>query len=91
MPEDVEIKKLFTDFKKRVDQLKSMKKDLESSIRKVKNDLVVLHQEQFKALSEVQKLVQKSVDLREKRDKLEEELKNIKEKLLELSKIPEYR
>jgi len=87
----MEIKRLFDNFKKQVNQLKSKKNDLESSISKVKNDLVALQQKQFKAIGEVQTLVKKSVDLREKRAKLEEELKNIKEKLVKLSKIPQFR
>lgn len=91
MPKDMEIKRLFDNFKKQVNQLKSKKNDLESSISKVKNDLVALQQKQFKAIGEVQTLVKKSVDLREKRAKLEEELKNIKEKLVKLSKIPQFR
>jgi len=85
--EDVEIKKLFQDFKKQINNLKSKRTLLENSLKKIRSELTTLQQEEFKALTNLQKLIKDGIVLNEKKDQMETELNDIKEKLLKLTKI----
>jgi len=85
--DDVEIKKLFQDFKKQIANLKSKKTYLENNLKKMKSELEALQQEEFSALNNLQKLIKDGIVLNEKRAQMETELNDIKEKLLKLTKI----
>ena len=85
--DDVEIKKLFQDFKKQITNLKSKRTYLENNLKKMKSDLEALQQEEFSALNNLQKLIKDGIVLNEKRAQMETELNDIKEKLLKLTKI----
>ena len=85
--EDVEIKRLFQDFKKQVSNLKSKRTQLENNLKKVKSELATLQQEEFNTLSNLQKLIKDGIVLNEKKTQMETELNDIKEKLLKLTKI----
>jgi len=85
--DDVEIKKLFQDFKKQITNLKSKKTYLENNLKKMKSELEALQQEEFSALNNLQKLIKDGIVLNEKRAQMEAELNDIKEKLLKLTKI----
>ncbi len=85
--EDVEIKRLFQDFKRQIDNLKSKKIYLENNLKTVKSDLTTLQQEEFNALNNLQKLIKDGIILNEKRTQMETDLNEIKEKLIKLTKI----
>jgi chromosome segregation ATPase len=85
--DDVEIKKLFQDFKKQITNLKSKRTYLENNLKKMKSELEALQQEEFSALNNLQKLIKDGIVLNEKRAQMETELNDIKEKLLKLTKI----
>ena len=85
--DDVEIKKLFQDFKRQIVNLKSKKTYLENNLKKMKSELEALQQEEFSALNNLQKLIKDGIVLNEKRAQMETELNDIKEKLLKLTKI----
>ncbi len=87
MDEDVEIKKLFTGFKKQIEELRSKKTNLEASLNNVKNDLIALQDEEYKTLQNLQKLLKSSTDLNKKRAQVEIELGLIEDKLIKLTKI----
>ena len=85
--EDVEIQRLFKSFKKQVEEMRSKKTDLETSLNDVKRDIKALQQDEFEALKNLQKLLQSSSELSQKRTVLELELKTLEDKLLKLTKI----
>ena len=85
--DDVEIKKLFQDFKKQITNLKSKRTYLENNLKKMKSELADLQQEEFSALNNLQKLIKDGIVLNEKRAQMETELNDIKEKLIKLTKI----
>jgi len=85
--DDVEIKRLFQDFKKQIVSLKSKKTYLENNLKKMKSELADLQQEEFSALNNLQKLIKDGIVLNEKRAQMETELNDIKEKLIKLTKI----
>jgi len=85
--DDIEIKRLFQDFKKQITNLKTKRVSLEGNLKKIKSELASLQEEEFKALSNLQKLIKDGIVLNEKRAQIETELNDIKEKLLKLTKI----
>ena len=85
--DDIEIKRLFQDFKKQITNLKTKRVSLEGNLKKIKSELACLQEEEFKALSNLQKLIKDGIVLNEKRAQIETELNDIKEKLLKLTKI----
>jgi len=85
--EDVEIKRLFQDFKRQIDNLKSKRIHLENNLKTIKSDLTTLQQEEFNALNNLQKLIKDGIILNEKRTQMETDLNEIKEKLIKLTKI----
>lgn len=85
--EDIEIQRLFKNFKKQVEELRSKRVDLESSLGDVKRDIQALQQEEFETLKNLQKLLENSSELNQKRSKLENELKTLEDKLIKLTRI----
>ena len=85
--DDVEIKRLFQDFKKQIANLKSKRIYLENNVKKIKSELAALQEEEFSALNNLQKLIKDGIVLNEKRTQMETELNDIKEKLIKLTKI----
>lgn len=85
--EDIEIKRIFQDFKKQIASLKAKKIHLENNLKAIKSELTTLQQEEFNALNNLQKLIKDGIILNEKRTQMETELNEIKEKLIKLTKI----
>jgi len=85
--EDIEIQRLFKNFKKQVEELRSKKVDLESSLGDVKRDIQALQLEEFETLKNLQKLLENSSELNQKRTKFELELKTLEDKLIKLTRI----
>jgi len=85
--EDVEIQRLFKGFKKQVEELRSKKADLDSTLGDLKRDIQALQQEEFETLKILQKHLEKSTELNQKRAEVEAELKTLEDKLIKLTRI----
>jgi len=85
--EDIEIRDLFSRFRKQVEQLKTNRVSTEKSIQQVLNQIKSIQDEQLGLRDKISQLVNKEANLNQKRIELENDLSEINEKYSRLTKI----
>ncbi|MBI2139981.1 hypothetical protein HYU14_03585 [Candidatus Woesearchaeota archaeon] len=85
--EEVVIKEALSDIDQELENLKLQKKGLETRIKHVNDDVVVLQSEESRLREEISALVGKEGILDRKRNKVKEKLEELNAKISKVSKI----